>query len=364
MKIAWEGGRRLKNLLRIMIFLSIILITFFYFDSSINENDILEAPRKVDPLPAQEIIENPLAVERPDEGISVYIGKPSEEWIDDYGQPSRIEPSAFGYEWWIYNQSYSNYKMVGVKDQKVVQVYTAGTATDAAPYSIGQSIEDLYRFTIIEDEVTVKYGTNIYTFSLDAEDRETRLLVSFDDIYAQLYIDQEDGMLEAVRFMNAETLIRHHAYDMMYVGNLLVPINPSSALQASIDKANAKQVVDLTNVYRLHHQQKPLAVNAAVSMLAERHSRNVARQDFSSEDIEVEGLEDRLKNSRIIYDEAAENTASQYYDAAEAVHGWINSEDHRDTLYSSRFNQIGVGVFGKYYTQSFLRQEPTKAEKQ
>lgn len=318
----------------------------------------------MDPLPAEEIIENPLALERPEEGISVYIGKSSEEWTDDYGEPARIEPSAFGYEWWIYNQSYSNYKMVGIKDQKVVQVYTAGTATDAAPYSIGQTIEDLYRFTIIEDEVTVTYGTNIYTFSLSAEDRKTRLLVSFEDIYAQLYIDEGDGMLEAVRFMDAETLIRHQPYDMMYAGNLLVPITPSSALQASIDKANAKQVVDLTNVYRLHHQQKPLTVNQAVTMLAEKHSRNVARQNFSSDEIEVLSLEERLGNSRIVYEEAAENTASQYYDPAEAVHGWINSENHRDTLYSSRFNQIGVGVFGKYYTQSFLKQEPTKAEKQ
>ncbi|HSJ37211.1 MAG TPA: CAP-associated domain-containing protein [Planococcus sp. (in: firmicutes)] len=354
----------MKNLLRIMIFLSIILITFFYFDSSIDENDILEAPRQVDPLPAQEIIEKPLAVERPVEGISVYIGKSSQNWIDDYGQPARIEPSAFGYEWWIYNQSYSNYMMVGVKDQKVVQVYTAGTATDASPFKIGQTLEELYRFTIIENEVTVKFGTNIYTFSLSGEDRETRLLVSFDGIFAQLYIDKEDGMLEAVRFMDAETLILHQPYDMMYVGDLLVPTNPSSSLQASIDKANAKQVIDLTNVYRLHNQQKPLTANATVSMLAERHSRNVARQNFSSEEIEIESLEERLENSRIIYKEAAENTASQYYDAGETVHGWINSENHRNIIYSSRFNQIGVGVFGKYYTQSFLKQEPTKAEKQ
>ncbi|MFD1031090.1 CAP domain-containing protein [Metaplanococcus flavidus] len=354
----------MKNLLRIMIFLSIILITFFYFDSSINENDILEAPRQADPLPAQEIIEQPLVVERPAEGVSVYIGGSSEDWIADYGQPERIEPSAYGYEWWVYNQSYSNYMMVGVKEQEVVQVYTAGTATDASPYNIGQVLEELYRFTIIEDEITVKFGTNIYTFSLSAEDRETRLLVSFDGIYAQLYIDKEDGMLEAVRFMDAETLIRHQPYEMMYVGDLLVTAKPSSMLQTAIDKANAKQVVDLTNVYRLHHQQRPLIVNPAVSMIAARHSQNVARKNFSSDEIELLTLEERLESSSIVYEEAAENTASQYFDAAEAVNGWINSEDHRDLIYSNRFNQIGVGVFGKYYTQSFLRQEPAKAEKQ
>lgn len=353
----------MKNLMRIMIFLSIILITFFYFDSSINENDILEAPRKADPLPAEQIIEKPLEVERPAEGVSVYIGRPSQDWIDDYGQPARIEPSAFGYEWWIYNQSYSNYKMVGVKDQKIVQVYTAGTATDAAPYTIGQPADELYRFTIIDNEITAKLGNNIYTFNLSGEDRETRLLVRFEDIYAQLYMDSKDGILEAVRFMDAETLVRHQPYDMMYAGDLLVPITPSSALQASIDKANAQQVIDLTNVYRLHHQRLPLSVNPSVGMIAQKHSRNVARQQFDTDDSEPESLEERLESSRIVYEEAAENTASQYFDAAEAVNGWVNSDEHRDTFYSSRFNQLGVGVFGKYYTQSFLRQKPAQAEK-
>ena len=354
----------MKDLLRIMIFLSIILIVFFYFDSSINENEILEAPKTTDPLPAQDLVENSLTVDRPEEGLSAYIGKSSEEWLDDYGMPARIEPSAFGYEWWVYNQSFSNYIMVGVKGGNVVQVYTAGTATDATPYKIGQSLDELYRFTIIENEVTVKYGTNIYTFNLSAEDTETRILVSFEDVYAQLYINEKEQKLEAVRFMDAETLIRHQPYDMMYAGDLLPPKNPSSSLQESIDEANAKQIVDLTNVYRLHGKKKPLTMNPSVGMLAKTHSRNMARQNFSSENVEIKDLDERLSEANIIFEQAAENTAFQYYDAAEAVHGWINSNEHRDTLYSSRFNQIGVGVFGKYYTQSFLEQEPTNAEKQ
>lgn len=354
----------MKNLLRIMIILSVLLVAFFYFDNSIYENEILEAPVQEDPLPAQQIIEKPLVVERPDQGVSVYIGEASQEWLNDYGKPARIEPSAFGYEWWIYNQSISNYMMVGVKDQKVVQIYSAGTATDPSPFQIGQDLDELYRFTIIEDEITVKHETSIYTFSLGREDRDSRLLVSFDGIYAQLYIDRQERKVEAVRFMDAETLIRHQPYDMMFAGELLATPSPSSVLQTAIDKANARQVVDLTNVYRLHNQQRPLTVNPVVTDLAERHSWNVARQNFSAEEIEIASLEERLTEANIIYDEAAENTASRYYDAAEAVHGWVNSDDHRQVIYSNRFNQIGVGVFGKYYTQSFLRQEAPDAFRQ
>lgn len=353
----------MKDLLKIMIFLSIILIVFFYFDSPTEENEVLEAPPTMDPLPAKDIVEKTMDIERPTEGISTYIGKDTDEWLSDYGMPDRIEPSAFGYEWWIYNSSFSNYIMLGVKDSKAVQVYTAGTATNASPYEIGQTLDELYRFTIVENEITVKYGTNIYTFNLGAEDINRRLLVSFDEVYAQLYIDVEDDKLEAVRFMDAETLIRHQPYDMMFVGDLLPPITPSSSLQQSIDQANAKQIIDLTNVYRLHHQRKPLFENSSITLLARMHSENTAKKDFSSQEIELENLNDRLTEANIAFEEAGENTATQYFDAAEAVHGWINSSDHRETLLSEKFNQIGVGVFGKYYTQNFIYQEPGSAER-
>lgn len=353
----------MKNLLRIMIFLSVILIVFFYFDTSIEENEPLEAPVTMDPLPADDLEEDPLEVDRPTEGISTYIGKPAETWLADYGTPARMEPSSFGYEWWVYSQSFSSYVMVGVKEGQVVQVYAAGTAVDASPYEIGQKLEDLYRFTIVENEITVKYGSSIYTFSLSGEDTKRRLLVRFEDVYAQLYIDEEDHALEAVRFMDAETLIRHQPYDMMYTGELLPITKPSSTLQIAIDEANAKQIIDLTNVYRLHHQKQALAVNPSVSSLAALHSQNTAKKNLASgEEVELESLDNRLTEAEIEFEGAAENTASQYYDAMEAVHGWINSENHRDAILSDRFNEIGVGAFGKYYTQILLLQEPDPAE--
>ncbi|WP_416144998.1 CAP domain-containing protein [Planococcus koreensis] len=353
----------MKDLVRIMIFLSVILIVFFYFDSSIEENDLLEAPVTQDPLPADDLVENPLELERPSEGLSTYIGLPAEEWLADYGDPSRKEPSAFGYEWWVYNQSYSSYLMVGVKEGEIVQVYAAGKAAQVEPYTIGQTLDDLYRFTIVENEISVKYDDSIFTFNLGPEDLDRRLLIRFEKIYAQLYIDEEDRILEAVRFMDAETLVRHQPYDMMFTGDLLPVIKPSSTQQQSIDAANAKQIIDMTNVYRIHHELVPLDENMAATELAQTHSENTAKKSFSSgQEVELESLNVRLKNAGIGFEEAAENTAFQYFDAAEAVHGWINSPDHRKALLSDRFDEIGVGAFGKYYTQIMLKPPEETAE--
>lgn len=355
----------MRSLLRILIFIAIILIGFFYFDSSITENETLEAPRTMDPLPAPDLMEMNLELERPQEGISTYVGKSTKTWLADFGMPARIEPSAFGYEWWVYNESYANYIMAGVKEGVVTQAYTAGTAIDASPYFVGQGLEELHRFTIFENEVTVKYGTNMYTFTLGPEDLTSRILVSFDELYAQIYIDAEDEEVEAVRFMNAETLISHRPYDMLYSGELPPARSISSTLQRSIDEANANQVMDLVNVYRLHHQRNPLTENRAARMIAASRSEEMAQKNLvSSEDKEMESLDSRLGASGIVYESAAENTASQYLDAVEAVHGWFNSSDHRETLLSKEYNLTGVGAFGRYYSQIFLNQEKSRAEKQ
>lgn len=350
--------------MRIMIFLSIVLIGLFYLDPSINENDILEAPHKADPLPSDQITDESLDVDRPVKGISSFIGKTSDKWIEQYGQPERIEPSAYGYDWWVYNASYAHYTMAGIKNGRVIQVYTTGAAIDATPYKIGQSLDDLYRFTILENEVTVKYDTSIYTFNVTAEDMDKRILVKFDDVYAQLYIDSIDRVLEAVRFMDAETLIRHMPYDMMFSGELLPVQTPSSEMQQSIDEANARQVMDLVNIYRLKHQIQSLTFNPQVSMVASANSEDMARQNFTSEETEFKDLHARLQESDINFKQAAVNTAARYYDPAETVHGWMNSDVHRKTLLSDQYDQTGVGVFGKYYTQIFLEEKPVTASEQ
>lgn len=347
----------MKDLLRIMIFLAIVLIGLFYLDPSISENELLEAPRPADPLPSDNLTENVLDVDRPASGLSTYIGKSTDEWLADRGKPDRIEPSAYAYEWWVYDASYSNYVLVGVKEGRIAQVFAAGESTDVAPYSIGQPLEELYRFTIVQNEVTVKYGTNTYTFNLSQEDMDKRILVSFDEVHAQLYIDSEDLQLEAVRFMDAETLIRHQPYDMMYAGDLLVTPRPSSTLQRSIDDANAKQLIDLTNVYRLRHQRSPISENRGVSILSRQTSEEMARMEFTSIELEIEDLEARLQSADIQFEQAAINTASRYYDAAETVHGWFNSQSHRSTLLGRQYNQMGVGVFGSYYSQILLKQD-------
>lgn len=351
----------MKIFLRILIVLAALLLVAFCTDQSIKENDVLEAPSSPGlALPMNTTApthgENP---SRPTEGLSVLVGKAASELIKVAGEPNRIEPSAYGYEWWVYNTAYSTYMMAGIKNGEVNQIFAGGESLDVTPFKIGGSIEDIYRSTILIPEITVPIGSNIYVFSLNEEDMHNRMLVAYEGLYAQLYVDEYDQTLEAVRFIAPEPLVLHKPYDMTYKGQLITADIPSSELQPAIDLANERQLFDLTNLFRLKHGLTVLKSDNAADVAARLHSSDMAKQNFfSHESPEFGDLEERLSVAGIIYDYAGENIASNYVDAAEAVHGWSNSKDHRDVMMKEDFTHIGVGAFGKFYTQNFLKREP------
>ena len=201
----------MKNLFRILIAVTIVLVIFIYFDNPVQENELIMGSNNSGQLIPQQIPEvlKPANIfDRPKEGISTLIGEPSQTLIDLYGKPMRIEPSGFDYDWWVYNDSFSTYKLFGVSDGIVTQSFAIGSDIDVTPYKIGQTLTDIYRFTLVQSEITMSIDSNTYTFSLTEEDINKRILVQFDDLFAILYIDMEDQQLEAVRFTDAKTLLK------------------------------------------------------------------------------------------------------------------------------------------------------------
>ena len=91
---------------------------------------------------------------------------------------------------------------------------------------------------------------------------------------------------------------------------------------------------------------------------ATKHSQDMyVKNNLSHESDEFGNLEDRLKANEIDYEKADENLALGYYDAIEAVHGWMNSKDHREVILNNRYNYVGAGVYMNYYTQIFIEKE-------
>ncbi|MEK4484993.1 CAP-associated domain-containing protein [Psychrobacillus sp. FSL H8-0484] len=348
----------MKNLFRILIAVAIVLVILIYFDNPVQENELITGSNnsgQLIPQKTPDVVEVNNIFSKPKKGISTLIGKPSHELTSLFGKPNRIEPSAYGYDWWVYNDSFSSYKLFGVAGDTVTQAFLIGSDVDATPYKIGQTLEEIYRFTIVQSEITMSIDENTYTFSLNEQDINNRILVQFDDLFAMLYIDEKDQQLEAVRFTDAKTLLLHKPYDILYEGTIIETNAPSSSLQAEIDKANERQIVEITNVFRFRHGLKVLESDNTLQKIAISHSEEMAKNNIvTNETFEVSKFSDKLKESSIVFDRAGGNTAAFYFDAGEAVNGWLNSKDHRETLLGKWYTHTGVGVYGNYYTQNFI----------
>ena len=356
-----KGGPRLRTFVRICIITPIIFILMIFSHSTDeNSHEPLKDQNSAKPPKIDYFINGDSMEEttRPQEGLSVYIGKDSQAIIDDYGKPERIEPSAYGYDWWIYKGFSGTYMQVGVTKEKIVTIYAIGNQLNVAPYTIGQPIEDIFRSTILETEITVSTDDGTYRFELSEEDLYIRPLVPLGEIFAQLAIDKFTGTLSSIRFLDKKTLITQKPYELVYNGNLIKPDELKRDDWDAIEEGSKKQVFDITNIIRERFDLYPLEWDETVSTVAYEHSKDMKNQEYFSHDSpEFGSLAERLDVNGIDYNAAAENIAKDYIDGPAVVEGWLNSDDHRKTLLDDKYTNLGVGVYQRYYTQNFIEME-------
>nr|WP_280616470.1 CAP domain-containing protein [Heyndrickxia oleronia] len=355
-----EGGADLRTLFKVFIILVIIFILSLYFHlKPENESVILDSNiNKETPMDNEQAknsrSELKQGYERPKVGISTYIGESSNKIIKKFGEPIRKDPSAYDYEWWIYNTGES-YFQVGVDKGKIVTIYAIGKDNDITPFSIGENIQKIYQNIFLDTDITVQYEEGTYRFELTEEDLNIRPLVQLGSIYAQLSFDKFKGTLSSVRFMDKETLIKQRPYEMSYRGRLVDPIPIVDSKWRPIELGSEKQIFDLTNIIRERFGLNKLEWDQKTADVAYKHSKDMfSEKYFSHESPKYGDLKKRLDSEQVFYQLAGENIAAQYMDGPSAVEGWLNSEGHRESLLESKFTHIGVGVYQKYYTQNFI----------
>jgi uncharacterized YkwD family protein len=137
------------------------------------------------------------------------------------------------------------------------------------------------------------------------------------------------------------------------------PTKSSGSTSASTTIAN--QVVKLTNAERTKAGCKPLRSNAQLKTAAQKHSADMAKQDyFSHTSKNGKSPFDRMSDAGYSFSAAAENIAAGQRTAADVVEGWMNSEGHKANILNCTYTEIGVGYakggsYGTYWTQNFGR---------
>lgn len=341
---------------------AIVLSVGFYLNVPDEESkDVLYMEDHASPDVNQAINQNRQAQDEtkltlPDTGLSVFIGKNVAALKSSFGEPSRIDPSSFGYDWWIYNKE-KQYVQVGVENDTIVTLYAIGEKVEIPPFKIGQSVEELFSKVSINPDINLEYAGTSYRFEMSEEDINTRPIVKMGNIYVQLNIDKFTGLLSSIRYFDGKSLVIQRPYELVYRGQLLeTTVNEEN--WEKIEAASRRQIFELTNIMRAQFDLNILKWDEQTAEVAYLHSKDMSETNTFSHNSEQFGeLADRLKTGNIQFELAGENIAANYLDAPSVMQGWLNSIGHRKSLLNEKFTHSGVGVFKKYFTQDFIKKQ-------
>ncbi|WP_235816498.1 CAP domain-containing protein [Bacillus massilinigeriensis] len=292
----------------------------------------------------------------PDDSLLNLIGKDVKELYPILGKPNRIEPSFYDYNWWVYNQDLESYVQIGVSQNKIVTMYLNGRNINIKPFQIGDNYEEIISKYNLQTEVSFEHEKGSYRFELSDEDLKTQPLLPINDFFAQLYIDKFTEKLSGIRILDKNNLIKQRPYELFYRGDLIENTTKIEDNIEKIERANEKQILDITNIIRKREKANPLKWDVKTAKVAFLHSKDMYESKVFSHDSKRYGeLSDRLKAGEVFYQLAGENIAANYIDAPAVVEGWLNSKGHRESLLNERFTHLGVGVYKKHYTQNFIQ---------
>ena len=123
------------------------------------------------------------------------------------------------------------------------------------------------------------------------------------------------------------------------------------------NEAYIEDVIKLTNQERTRNGLSKLTVNSRLASAAQKRATETS-QKLSHTRPNGQSCFTVLKDYNIKYTVAGENIAYNYYTAAEAMEGWMDSPGHKANILNPKFKNIGVGLYEKdgvkYCVQLFI----------
>ena len=273
----------------------------------------------------------------------IIIGDSLNSVIEKLGAPARKDSNAYEFEWYIYNQDYANYMQIGIKDGRVVGLYTNS---------------DTWK-----DKSGVRFGIDTMTTVMQTLGSPLGYILKGN---TQYMINNGKHEYDVYMINGAYTTIFYDILNNNRVTGLLViekQVEESSSgyygmTSAGLTTSYEKEIFDMANVERVRAGKKPFVWDDKAADISRSYSKNMAVSNlFSHTDLSGNQPWDRAKASGLSYTRYAENIASGQSNAIMAHHAWMNSAGHRQNIMGDTL-RLGVGVyFGGaqyiYYTQNF-----------
>lgn len=250
-----------------------------------------------------------------DNAKTLKIGSKVEDLINEMGHPKRKDISINGLEWYIYNQDYSNFLMVGVNEDKVCGLYT-----NSKGFSLSNGI---YYGWSQDEDYDRNYGIRITT-----------------------YLDEHNNNL-------------CHGVLVLTDGHL----NKIDMKSPKFLHIQSLENFDATNAFRVNHGIKPLLWEEYAAEAARGHSQDMADNDyFSHESLDGRRPAERyMAQNKVAWWTLGENISAGRSYGIDTFNGWVNSIGHRENMLNGNYKYLGVGGaynessrYRYYMTQSFI----------
>lgn len=139
---------------------------------------------------------------------------------------------------------------------------------------------------------------------------------------------------------------------------LLAAVGNANAAEKFTISPEEQAILDATNKEREKENLPPVKPNEKLFRAAREHSANMARQQKMDHILDDKSPVDRVRAAGYLHALLGENVACGQRRPEAAVEAWMKSEEHKKTLLTREFTEIGIGIAkdekGKlYYTQVF-----------
>ncbi len=243
------------------------------------------------------------------------------------GSPSRITPSAYGFNWWVYNSNYRDYLLVGIQNHKVAGMYSNAPVWESDLGLILGATRSQVKTALGKPIKEIKKGNTLYMVS-NPEERDVFLVKQV--YFTAMYDEQNNYKVNSFLLIDSRTEEAIEGYR----------INSSIALRDSLEK----QTLDLVNVERVKRGLPILTLDADIANVARKHSQDMQHRDYFAHD-NPDGKTpfERIETAGIDYRMAGENIALNY-NAISAHETLMNSPGHRKNILEKGFKRLGVGI--------------------
>ena len=279
-------------------------------------------------------------------GKTVSIGMSYEDVLSLFGDPVDTVPSEYGFSWNIFHENYQNYIQIGIKNNRVVGLYTnapifsvCGVSSDMCRSDVGLFFETPLDALQKGNTKYMISGINEEQINLELFQKEHMYVTFFYDIF-------EHNRVTAVNIIEYET---EQNFQHLYAPQ-------SDTLQKAFETLNFY----VTNALRVREGLSPLAYHEEVAEIAYSHSEEMAQNDyFDHTDLSGGTVLERAKAGKFRFHSVGENIAMGAQNTIYMHELLMNSEGHRKNILGN-FNAVGMGVcFSSdnipYLTQNFLR---------